>query len=46
LGLAVLDADLAVDGAFVQVDGITAEVRPRPIDDEDRARRARPGGEG
>ena len=44
LGLAVLDADLAVDGAFVQVDGITAVVRPRPIDDEDRARRARPGG--
>ena len=44
LGLATLEADVAVDGAFVEVDGITAVVRPRPIDDEDRARRARPGG--
>ena len=39
-----LDADLAVDGAFVEVDGIAAVVRPRPIDDGDRARRTRPGG--
>ena len=44
LGLATLEADVAVDGAFVEVDGITAVVRPRPIDDEDRARRTRPGG--
>jgi aminomethyltransferase len=43
LGLAAMDADVAVVGAFVDVNGIGAAVRARPLDDEDRARRTRPG---
>jgi aminomethyltransferase len=42
IALAVLDADVAQDGMVVQVEGRSATVGPRPIDGEDRARRARP----
>jgi aminomethyltransferase len=43
LGLAAVEADVAVDGAIVEVGGVGAVIRPRPLDAEDRARRSRPG---
>ncbi|HEY6567385.1 MAG TPA: glycine cleavage T C-terminal barrel domain-containing protein, partial [Actinomycetota bacterium] len=44
LALAVVDEELAVDGMQVLIgdEARPATVRPRPIDDGDRARRARP----